>query len=318
MRVHRKLLYVGAFFVALGGVLLVAQGSSAADDTISQALRLWPLAVIAIGIGLLVRRSRFATAGGVLAAAVPGLLLGGMIVAVPDFSPGCGDVQPASFATQVGTFGDAAAVNLELNCGELDVTTAPGHSWQVQTGDTGVPVPMIRSTPDGLSVASADRTRAFGMHGTDVWRIALPGDARLDLSISINAGSGRLDLAGATLGDLRLDVNAADAHVDLSAAAVDRVSLTANAAAVAISLPSGSDVAADATVNAGALRVCVADGTGLRVNSHGTLIASDLAGLVRNGDAWESPGYATASHHADVTVKATLASVDVNPKGGCK
>jgi hypothetical protein len=89
MRVHRALLYTGVFLVAIGGVLVAADASGVAGATIVDALRLWPLAVIAVGTGLVLRQSRFSLQGGLIAAALPGLVLGGVIAAAPAHLPDC-------------------------------------------------------------------------------------------------------------------------------------------------------------------------------------------------------------------------------------
>jgi hypothetical protein len=83
MNVNRRWLYGGVFLIALGAVLLAGQGDAVDGDVIAQAARLWPVLVIALGVGLLLRRTRFGLAGGMIAAAVPGLVLGGMLVAAP-------------------------------------------------------------------------------------------------------------------------------------------------------------------------------------------------------------------------------------------
>ncbi len=88
MTVRRGTLYAGVFLVAAGAVTLgTAVGvldPTAVADTLEA---LWPLAVIAIGVGLVLRRSRAGLEAGILAALVPGLALGASIVALPD-SPG--------------------------------------------------------------------------------------------------------------------------------------------------------------------------------------------------------------------------------------
>ena len=71
-------------------------------------------------------------------------------------------------------------------------------------------------------------------------------------------------------------------------------------------------------MSAGAAQVCAPEGMGLRVRTQSALASITTPGLVRVGDAWESPDYATAAHHADVTVAVNVGSVDVNPEGGCK
>jgi hypothetical protein len=83
MRLNRTLLYTGAFLAAIGVALLVADLTRVATDALIGALRLWPLALIAIGVGIALRRTRLSVASGLLAAALPGLVLGVAIAATP-------------------------------------------------------------------------------------------------------------------------------------------------------------------------------------------------------------------------------------------
>lgn len=319
MNVNRRWLYGGVFLIALGAVLLGAQGGAVDGDAIAQALRLWPLLIIALGIGMLLRRTRFDVAGGMLAAAVPGLLLGGLIVAVPEVGPACRDIQPASFATRQGTFVGAASVDLRLACGDLSVTTAPGTGWQLEAGNATGRAATVDVSADRLSVATSSQSHVFGpFRGSDVWRLALPTANPLDLAAEISAGRGRFDLSGARLGSVRLAVNAADARVNLAEATVDYLSMSINAAAASVWLPAGQDLGADFSVNAGSLSICAADELGLRIRHEGVLGSTNYTGLVRTGDTWQSPGYSMANHHADVTISANVGSVDVNPLGGCQ
>jgi hypothetical protein len=89
MRVHRTLLYTGVFLVALGGV--VAAGTLGAFDPVAlgDALRLWPLAIVAIGIGLVVRRTPAAVPAGIVAALLPGLVIGGAFAVGPRLAGEC-------------------------------------------------------------------------------------------------------------------------------------------------------------------------------------------------------------------------------------
>ena len=319
MAMNRRFLYWGVFLFAAGAVTLLAQGDAVSNDVVAQALRLWPVAIIALGVGLLLRRTRFRLAGGLLAAAMPGLLLGGLIVAVPRFVPGCDGIGPATFDTRQGTFAGAASVDLTLACGDLTVTTVPGTGWQLQSGNAGEATPAVDVSGDRLSVTSAGERRSFGFTpGGDVWRLALPAASRLDLTAEVSAGRGRFDFAGAQLGNVRLDVNAAQASVDLGEATVTDLSMRVNAASASLRLPAGQDFSADLSVNAGSLKVCAASEVGMRIHQSAMLGSANYAGLVRNGDVWESPGYSMANHHADVTITANVGSVDVNPLGGCQ
>lgn len=85
--IHRTALFVGVSLAAAGTVMLVGLSDTLAGDAISQALRLWPLAIIALGIGLLLRRTRLAVVGTLVAATLAGLVVGGAVVAAPNVSP---------------------------------------------------------------------------------------------------------------------------------------------------------------------------------------------------------------------------------------
>jgi hypothetical protein len=85
MNTRRGTLYTGVFLIAAGSVTLgVAVGVLDANAVANTVDALWPLALVALGTGLVLRRSRAALGAGVVAALVPGLALGASIVAAPD------------------------------------------------------------------------------------------------------------------------------------------------------------------------------------------------------------------------------------------
>jgi hypothetical protein len=319
MAVRRRPLYWGIFFVTAGAVMLLGQGSTLDHDAVRQALALWPVAVIAIGIALLLRGTRLGLPGGAVAAAMPGLLLGGMVVAGPDVTIDCGAAAIGGNAqARQGVFTGPATVRLNLACGDLTVTAVPGDAWHLETRD-GTAAPTVNATGDRLSVESASQRHSFNFsHSADAWLVSLPTTHRLDLDAEVSAGKGRLDLAGAQLGNVDLAVNAGEARIDLTGATVGRVSLDVNAGAGWLQLPATGDLSGDLAVNAGKLSVCAPDGLGLRVRGDASLGSIDHRGLIRNGGAWESPGYAFAQNHADLVVSANLGAIDINPEGGCK
>lgn len=83
MRLNRTLLYTGVFLAAIGAALLIADVTPVATDALIGVLRLWPLAVVAIGVGIALRRTPLSVASGLLAAAIPGLVLGVAMAATP-------------------------------------------------------------------------------------------------------------------------------------------------------------------------------------------------------------------------------------------
>ena len=296
--VNRRLLYAGVFLVTAGAAMLLVRGEAVDEEFVIGALRFWPVLVIGLGVGLVLRGTRFRLAGGMLAAAMPGLLLGGLVMAAPDMATDCGASKPATFTTRQGSFDGPATVDLSLACGELTVSTTPGSGWEVRAGETSGPAASVHASGDRLTVESSDRSHRFGTPwGGDALVVTLPTDRTLDLAAEVNAGRGRFDLAGARLGHLSMNVNAATALVRL---------------------PATGDFDADFAVNAAELTVCTPADLGLRIHQDAVLGATTWSGLARSGDAWETPGYSMAAHHANVTVSVNVGSVDVSPEGDCK
>ncbi|HEX7951003.1 MAG TPA: hypothetical protein VF494_11685 [Candidatus Limnocylindrales bacterium] len=320
MRVNRRFLYWGVFLVATGGVLVVAELAAVDSGTIADSLRLWPLAIVAIGVGLILRRTRFGVAGGLLAAAVPGLLLGGAFAVAPHFSVDCGaHGTPVSFVTNQGTFDGPATVSVTSRCGTLVVDTATGSGWVLNGGNTDNRAPVVNATSRTLSIDSgATGGWRFFDSGRDSWDLTLPTSRIDDLSLVVNAGRGQIDLAGAQLGRLDLTTNAAETIVDVSGASLTGLSGAVNAGLLSVHLPSGNDVSGSLTVNAGALQVCTPPGLGLRVTRGGVLSGIKVNGLQVSGDTWQSPDYSSATHRADLNVVINVGAVEINPIGGCR
>ncbi len=318
MHVNRKTLYLGVFLIVTAGVMLAGQADWLDLELIWRALELWPLVVIAMGAALLLRGTRVSLAAGVTAAILPGLLLGGVAVAAPRLDLNCGQGEPASYSTQDGTFDGAAAVTLDLSCGQLTVRTGPGSSWRARTADGNGLVRTLDTSGRHLMVSSGDRTLHFGdLWDPEVWEITLPTDVLIDLSVVVNAGEGDLDLSGARLGVASLEVNAGDVRVDLTGATLRSLALETNAGATTIRLPAGFDYTSSLNVNAGSLSICTPEELGVRIRENSELSSSSFPGFARSGDSWLSPNYASAANHADVTISVNVGSVEINPEGDC-
>src|SRR5258705_11079006 len=90
MRVNHRFLYWGIFFVAIGGILVASDLRAVDTPTLTDVLRLWPLALVAIGLSVVLRRTRLSLPGLMLAAAVPRLGGGGRLAVAPPVLGGCG------------------------------------------------------------------------------------------------------------------------------------------------------------------------------------------------------------------------------------
>jgi hypothetical protein len=320
MRVNRRFLYWGVFFVAIGGVLVATQISGLDSASIVEALRLWPLAIVAIGIGIVLRRTRFSLPAGMLAAAVPGLILGGGFALAPRIAADCGaSGEPSAVATREGTFDGPARISVTAGCGSLELTSAPGGAWRFDAGDTSARAPIINASARTLSINGGGGFgwRRFGLD-RDTWRLTLPTTAIEDLSVVMNAGESRIGLPGAQIGHLDVTTNAGRTIVDLSGASVASLSGSVNAGMLSFRLPATTDVVASMEVNAGALEVCVPSELGLRVRHTGALNGISVNGLHQTGADWQSPNYTSTTHRADLNVDVNVGDVEINPIGGCK
>jgi len=318
MLINRRFLYFGIFLVAIGGVLVASDLAAIDATTIRDALQLWPLAIVAIGLALVFRRTEFSLPAGMLAAAVPGLLLGGGFALVPRIAADCGAVgEPSSAATEQGAFDGPARVSVATGCGSMIVSTEPGNGWHLDRGAAGR-APIIDASGRSLSIEAGGH-RWWSQIDTeqDTWRLVLPTSAIEDLSFVVNAGESQMDLSGAQIGRLDLTTNAGSSSVDLSEGAVANLSGIVNAGMLSVRLPAG-DLIGSLEVNAGALEVCVPEQVGLRVRHDGTLSGISINGLDETDADWQSPNYASATHHADLTIDVNLGGVEINPIGGCK
>jgi len=326
MTVRRGLLYLGVFLLAAGSVALLNAAGVLDPVAVANAVATyWPVAVIAIGVALVVRRSSAALPAGILAAALPGVVLAGAVVAIPDVA--IPDMLPCNDATapagqtetREGSFGATADVELVVNCGEVEVATQPGNAWRVDAADDDDRRTIVTADTDRLSVTTDRGMRRWnvGDDGVD-WQVVLPTTPATDLRAEINAGRGTFDLAGAHLGDLGLVVNAGRLDVDLTGATLATLDLELNAGAASVTLPAGASFTGDLETNAGSLEVCAPDGLGLRVTATNALGSTQANGLIRRGDAWETPDYTTAPFTAELAIDASVGSVIINPQGGCK
>lgn len=320
MRVKNSHLYWGIFLVAIGGAVLFVDRTAIDESRIVDLLRLWPAVIIAIGVALVLRRTRFSVAGGMLAAALPGLVLGGMLAVGPRIAWDCapGSQEPVSFVTRDGTFSGPARVDVTTGCGSLTITTRTGAGWSLEAGNTRGDATNLDASPNRLSVGDDHRSGWFGFHGRDEWRLALPTTALAALDVNVNTGDSRTELPGADIGTLAYTTNAGRSAVDLTDTAIETLRASVNAGELSVELPAGDDFSGEVSVNAGSARICVPDGLGVRVHGTGALNSTDYGDLVHDGSTWQSPDYASAAHHADLTVSVNLGNLEFDPTGGCK
>jgi hypothetical protein len=324
MRVDRRLLGWGLFFILVGGIPLAVRANLLDPQAVGQWPLLWPLLLIAWGIGLLLRHTPIEWVGGALAAATFGVMGGGLIATGAGGLPiatGCSSNSPAvAFANRTGDLAATAQVNLEFNCGMLAVSSVDGSAWSLAGSDRDGSGPKITSTSSLLAI-EPDDGGGFPGTGRSAWNVSIPRSPAVTLGLTLNAGEGTVDLAGASLSSTTMTLNAGKMNFDLgSTQTAGDVNATVNAGAAAITLPAGArDV--NLSLNAGSLRVCLPSGAPVRVSWAGTLGSNNFAaaGLNRIDDAtWTSSGFDNLQPHTELHVSANAGSFDLRLGGTCR
>ena len=285
---------------------------------------LWPLLLIAWGVGLLLRGTPLDWAGGGLTAIAFGVMGGGALATgfsgVPAWTGCGGGAGGSAFAEQRGSFVGASQLNVEFNCGSLTVGAVDGSEWTVSgTGPDGRG-PEIKTDGGTVSFEPDEEGSMFASGGRTAWSLGVPRDPTIGLGFTLNAGDATVALAGAKLSSANVTVNAGSAELDLSAAAtLGDVNGTVNLGSATLRLPAGAR-SVNLSLNAGSLDVCLPPGTQLRVRWNGTLGSEDLAesGLNKVDDrTWVSSGFSELQGFTELQVSANAGSFDLDLSGGC-
>jgi hypothetical protein len=229
---------------------------------------------------------------------------------------------PTDLATESGTFdGDVASVNLEFNCGELNLAMADGTGWTTGTASDGDRDIVIAPSGDSLAVSATNEEGWNWDGGKQRWDIGLGRDVAYELRVSANAADADLDLAGGTFDRLEIDPNAASLFIDLSGTTAGDFDMAMNAGSAEIQTDAETALAGSFTMNAGSFELCVPDEAALRITvADGNFTFShnlEDSGMTRNGDTWFSDTFDGAARFIDLRLEGNAASFTLNPDGGC-
>lgn len=308
----------GVFFIVLGAVPLAFHQGAVTEANLSSAWQLWPLVLVGIGLGLILSRTAAYFVGGLVVAACLGLVFGSLITVGPNIGCGRHDGN-SSTITRDGSFDGPGNVKLELQCGSATVTASADNQWHVRASNSSGVDPDVRVTANSLSVSSRRDRDWFSQRGDDSWDIALPAQ-QTSLSVSVDAGDVHLGLSGVTVDSLSLSLNAGSMKTDLTNAHVNRLTVSTNVGSSSLILDAGSNVSGSISTNVGSMNLCYPNQLGVRLRVSESLGSGNYsaAGMVRAGDAWQTPGYDTATSKADFSVSTSVGSLTLNPAGGCK
>lgn len=316
MRVNRRFLFWGVLLVAIGGVLVAADLGAIDTSILADIIRLWPVALIAIGASVVLRRTRISLPAALVAALIPGLVVGAAFAVAPRIAGSCGvrgDL--ATISTEQGSFDGPASVSIRSGCGILHLTTVDGVLWKLDSAGSGR-TPSIRADDRSLEIEAAIDDLSQLDAGRNLWDLTLPDEIE-NLRVTVVAGSAVVDLPGADITSLQVNANAGKVTMNASNASVSEFEAHVNAGDLSISLPAEGDLVGTVRVNAGQASICYSPDLGLRVVSNGAANHVSVRGEDQGGGVWISPNYRSAPHHADLDVRSNFGAVEFNPLGGC-
>lgn len=319
MHVNRGLVFWGLVLITAGAVALAIVSGAIGEETARQAWRFWPLALIFIGVAVVAARTPFALVATVAAGLVVGGLAGSLVAGWPGaVGIGCGGGQPTEIVSASGEFTAEAQVELQFNCGELDVRTRSGDAWSVDARHGADAQPRIRDDGEVLRVTGEGGNVIGFTDARQEWDVVLPTDVELDLTLGTNAAASRVDLGDATISRLALNANAGEVRVGLGGARVDRLSIDGNAGSISIDADDETRLDGTVRMNAGALELCAPGSTSvsITIDDPNITFSHDLdgQGFSRDGDTWRS-GSGTPAITLDV--EGNAANFSYNPDGGC-
>jgi len=324
MHVRRGALGWGVFLILAGAIPLAVRAGIMSEAQVNDLWQLWPMILIGLGVGLLLGRSRFAFIGGLIVAATFGIIIGGLLSVTLGGAGLTGGIcgspdNAAAFPDRSSMFSAAAAdVDIETDCSDLTIATKSGLDWSVSGLDQQAP--DLTYGAGVLRVHSSNGPSLAFFAARSTWNVTIPTGLPVDLRTVLSAGTVNVDLTGAQVGLADFGLNAASSTLDLgSVAAIRELDVEVNAGTAGITLPNLS-LTGTIQANAGSVRLCVPAGAGLRLETSGSIVASnDYAanGLVEDEDVWSTPGFDSATVRIDLKTDGNAASFTLDPKEGC-
>jgi hypothetical protein len=344
MRINRGLLNWGVFLIALGGIPLAVDQGWLESDIASDLGQLWPLILVGIGLGLILRWTPLSWFGGALVAATFGVILGAAAVSLRDnelgniqgiipavASTACAGDEVGEATTSEGGIATADDFSAEvtLSCGELQLDRATGATWSLEAQHDAEDPPQIEQTErEGMTAGieigqDPDYGMVFlGGRSQSRWDLDVPAEAALRIGTTLNAASATIVPGSGPITRVDGTWNASEATIDLADAtweAAASLGLTLNASDGRLALPAGN-VLADITLNASSLEICVPESAALEIDYTSVLGSDDLdsSGLDEVGSGrWATPAAADADGRVVLSITNTVSSLSIERPEAC-
>jgi hypothetical protein len=306
--------------LSAGLIWLLYNFNLVSTSGINIALNLWPLALIALGIDLLLRAQspRLST---VIVVAIALVVVAAAVVA-PRLGIGVLQTTTNNFTEPIGD-SESATINLYPSVGKIDI-----HALETQNelfSADATYIDEVTYTVSGTSQRQID----FGQRevsttnwlGTDAdlrWDIGLTPTIPLRLSVNMGVGEADLDLTQLYLTNLTLTAGVGRVHLLLpNQETAYQVSITGGVGDLQIDLPTLTDV--DLTIGGGVGKVDMElpDDAAIRVTVSSGLGSMHLPSWLERTNTgtgtqiWESSNYETAPHRITIFVHGGLGGLTI-------
>lgn len=327
MSINRGLLNWGVFFVVLGAIPLAVRYGGLDPAQVDEVWRFWPLILVGIGLGLVLRLTPLAWLGGALVSATLGLIFGALLttgtsgVNLACMGTGDDETTSRSGVAMSAEFG----LDLELTCGELTVSRVPEARWTVEAGHAAGKPPAVEGSSSDLRLKYPTENPAlfpFADLARVAWDVGLPAAPELSVGMTLNMSSADVTLGPGPVGRIGATYNFASADVDLTGAsnpAAISLSSTYNFTSGRLTL-SPVTLSGSLTLNFSSLEVCLDPSAAARIEHKGTLSSDDLtaSGLEEAGQGWQTPGFSAAKERIELRITSTFSSLDIDRSGACQ
>lgn len=318
MRVRRGLLFWGLFLIPLGAIPLIVRAGGLDGSLLADIWRLWPLILIAVGIVIVIGRTRAAVLGTAVIALTLGMFGGAVLAAPLNWFPMMGDCRTGGDAPvhvqEAGTFADRASVVLDFRCGKLEVSATDDPDWRVDA-EYARDRPTIEGGDADLAVRSGQESSA----NRDEWKVRVPSAQLDELRLNANAATGIIDLGAAQTSRVTADLNAIDLRFIGGSGGTDSLHVTMNAGRFRLET-GAAPMSGSVSLNAGAFDLCVPSDVGLRLDITEQLtFAVNLngQGLEKSGSVWTREA-AAGNPTVELSITGNAAALTLNGEGACR
>ncbi len=261
--------------IGIGIVWLLANMGIIESFSMAFLIRLWPVALIAIGLDIMVGR-RFPFLGALIGLGVVAFVIL-LLVMAPDLDLDLGpELKTLKFSEPLGE-ASSARIDLDLThypttigvledsnaLIEAELDTLEDVSFSV----SGTNNKVVRLEPrDGTSVFDW-----VGTLGQDArWEIALSPQIPVDLRVDVGSGSARLDLGGMNLERIEIDGGSGSSRLILppSTKSYD-VRLDSASGSFTVEVAEGADIEANIEVGSGSFKISFDGDAAAELNVNG-------------------------------------------------